>query len=84
MINTYEKAKTFHHKQMGNYIILQDAYSIYAFEIIDYKNYEPNNITFIKSIDKMGNDDIDTYDKAYDALIGEISMPDFTKALRAI
>jgi hypothetical protein len=82
MLNTYDKAKNFSHKQMWQYIVLQDAFDLHAFLITSFNGYEPNELEHLKSVSKAEHPEIKTYDDAYDLLIGKpSSMPDFTKAI---
>lgn len=82
MLNTYDQAKRFYHKQLGQYLILQDAFSIHAFLITSFNGMEPDKLDHIKSIDKANYPEVKTYDNAYDLLVGEpSSMPNFAKTV---
>ena len=82
MLNTYDKAKNFYHKQMGQYLVLQDAFSLHAFLITSFDGLDPDKLEHIKSIDKADHPEVKTYDDAYDVLVGEpSSMPDFAKTV---
>jgi hypothetical protein len=82
MLSTYEQAKRFSHTQLGQYLILQDAFSIHAFLITSFNGFEPDKLEHIKSIDKADYPEVKTYDDAYTILVGKpSSMPDFAKAI---
>lgn len=82
MLNTYEKAKRFSHKQMGQYLLLQDAFNVHAFLITSFDGFNPDKLEHIGQLDKSEHPEVKTYDDAYDVIIGKpSSMPDFAKAV---
>ncbi len=83
MLKTYEQAKNFHHKQLGGHVILQDAFSIHAFVITSFKGFEPNTLEYVASIDKHEHPEVQTYDNAYDVLLGTpTGTMSFVKAVK--
>jgi len=65
-------------RHLGNKILAADKNHIQGYEIITYKNYTPDTLKHVATIENTG--DITWY-MAYDMLFSDITAPDFTKVL---
>jgi hypothetical protein len=67
-------------KQMGNRIVEARGGKLYGYEVVTYKNYEPDTIKLVNVIDNSVNKVV-SWDTAHDLLFGTPTAPDFSRVL---
>ena len=65
-------------KHLGNTILSADRNQINGYKILIYKNYSPNTLELVGTIE---NDGEMTWDEAYDKIFGKPQVPDFAKSV---